>query len=159
MLNPLMLQESGLLHMQALATAIFSSSLELEPHHAKPGQGAYAKPGSIRCQAHNDEKIVPAVLLINFVRRLMVWLIKQSLMRTCETSAGKVCYHAPNEAVMIQAALVICDWEKVDDLIDFTIRWGDDEKMVQAVLVSDRWEEINVLIDFTIQRKDKVSTT
>ena len=41
MLNSLRLttQESALLHLQALVTALLSSSLELAPHQAEPGHG------------------------------------------------------------------------------------------------------------------------
>ena len=40
-LNPLLLttQESALLHLQALVTALLSSCLELAPHQAEPGHG------------------------------------------------------------------------------------------------------------------------
>ena len=43
MSNPLILttQESALLHLQALVTALLSSSLELAPHQAEPGHGWY----------------------------------------------------------------------------------------------------------------------
>ena len=35
------IQESSLLQLQALVTALISSSLELAPHHAKPEQVPY----------------------------------------------------------------------------------------------------------------------
>ena len=54
MMNPLLLttQESALSHLQALVTALLSSSLELAPHQAEPDNQLHLGGGSrIRSRA------------------------------------------------------------------------------------------------------------
>ena len=60
MLTPLILttQESALSHLQALLTALLSSSLELAPHQAEPGAWTVCE------QAANEENVVQAVLVL-----------------------------------------------------------------------------------------------